>query len=238
MAASKLKTGVPGLDTIFKGGIREKSSVLVSGGPGTGKTILTMQFLVEGAKRKEPGLFILYDAEEGLLDYADSLGIEIRKFVKSGMIHIVQESSMIRKFSSIAVPLDIITKKRIKRVVLDSLTMFAYIHTTDDKEYRKEILNFLHSMRNITLLATTEMTESNLDDLSFKPEDFMFDGIVFLTKVRQGSSFERVLHVGKMRGQDHLINLYPFFIGKGGIKVYPDQIPFSLAQKDTAQKSN
>src|SRR3989338_11682100 len=80
-SAGKLKTGVPGLDEILKGGIVRKSAVLVSGGPGTGKTILAMQFLAEGARRGEAGMYILYDTEkEELLDYAHDLGIDLRKY--------------------------------------------------------------------------------------------------------------------------------------------------------------
>ena len=53
MAATKLKTGVPGLDKILKGGLVEKSSVLVSGGPGTGKSVIAVNILGEVAQRNK-----------------------------------------------------------------------------------------------------------------------------------------------------------------------------------------
>ena len=60
---------------------------MVSGGPGTGKTILALQFLIEGAKNGEPSLLVVYDTGDGeLLDHADTLGLELRKYVESGMI--------------------------------------------------------------------------------------------------------------------------------------------------------
>jgi len=83
-------------------------------------------------------------------------------------------------------------------------------------------------MKNVTLLATAEARSFQIDNIHFLPEDFLFDGIIFLTKLRQQAAFERVLHVGKMRGQDHLINIFPFNIGNGGVTVYPDQLPFAL----------
>jgi circadian clock protein KaiC len=229
----KIKTGIKGLDEILKGGIMEKSAVLISGGPGTGKTIFTMQFLIEGAKRGELGLAILYDTtSEEYLAYADSLSLPLRKYWKEKKIFLIEQPMVIKRTASIAAPLQMLRSKDIKRVSLDSLTMFAYIHVRDDKGYRAEIISFLNHMNNITLLATAEAASSSVDEVVFRPEEFLFDGVIFLTKVRQEASFERVLHVHKMRSQDHLINIFPFFIQSGGIQVYPDQLPFALMEAD------
>lgn len=229
----RLKTGIPGLDEILKGGIREKSAVLVSGGPGTGKTILAMQFLAEGAKNGEAGMYILYDTEkEELLDYAQDLGIDLRKY-ENKSIFVVKQPLLVQKTPSLAIPLQLLRDKKIKRVVLDSLTMFSYVHVTEDRSYRAEIVTFLDRMKNVTLIATSEASGSYFEAVSYKPEDFLFDGIIFMAKIRQEASFERVLHVAKMRGQEHLMNIYPVSVSEGGIKVYPDQLPFSLMGKET-----
>ncbi|HIG93636.1 TPA: hypothetical protein HA242_06165 [Candidatus Woesearchaeota archaeon] len=237
MPVTKLASGVPGLDQILKGGIREKSSFLVSGGPGTGKSIFGMQFLIAGAERGEKGLAILYDTEpEQYLIYAATLGINLEKYVKSGLITLLKEPLMLRKVPTLAPPLEIIQTKKIKRVALDSLSIFSYIYISDDREYRSKVMSFLYYMRDVTLLATVEALEFDIDELKFRPEHFLFDGVVFLTKVRVEASFERVLHVAKMRGQEHLMNIYPFTIGKGGITVYPDQLPFSLMNNEGLKK--
>ena len=239
MATSKLKTGIPGLDNILKGGFLGNSAVLISGGPGTGKSLMGMQFLVEGAKNKEPGLCILYDTEaEEFLNYADSLGIPVREYEKKGLITILKEPVVVRRVAPLASPVSLIKQKNIRRVVLDSLTMFSYLHVLDDRDYRMKILDFLRAMKNVTLLATAEASASNLDEANFKAEDFLFDGLIFLTKVRQDAAFERVLHVSKMRGQDHLMNVYPFSIEMGGVKVYPDQLPFALMKGDYISTKN
>ncbi|MBT5740256.1 hypothetical protein HOI26_04085 [Candidatus Woesearchaeota archaeon] len=229
MVVKKLKTGISGLDKVFKGGVREKSALLISGGPGTGKSIFAMHFLIAGAKAGEPGMAILYDVDKDeYLDYADTLGLPVRKYVDEKKIFLVKQPLLLRKTPNLSVPLELMRKRKIKRVVLDSLTMFSYVHVTDDRQYRSEIVNFLDRMNGVTLLATSEARFLNIDEANFNPEDFLFDGVVYLTKVRKEAEFERVLHVSKMRGQDHLINLVPFFIDKGGIKVYPDQIPFAV----------
>ncbi|MBU0460447.1 MAG: hypothetical protein KJ597_00625 [Nanoarchaeota archaeon] len=238
MVINRIKSGIPGLDKIFKGGMRENSSVLVSGGPGTGKTIMGMQFLLEGAKRKEPGLCLLYDAGDSFAEYAKSLGIDLEKYVKSGLITIIQQPIIIKKIGSLAAPLELIKKKKIKRVFLDSITMFSYVHVLNEQDYRREIVKFLKNMENVTLMATAENPGLNIDDINFRAEDFLFDGVIHITKVRQEASFERVLHVSKMRGQEHLVNLYPFFIKKGGIEVFPDQLPFSLMALEAGKQKS
>ena len=239
MITSKLKTGVPGLDIILKGGLLEKSTLLVSGGPGTGKSLMGMQFLVEGAKNKEPGLCILYDTEaEEYLNYADSLGIPVREYQRKGLIIVHKEPVMVRRVAPLASPVSMIKQKNIRRVVLDSLTLFSYLHVVEDRDYRMKILDFLKAMKNVTLLATAEASSSNLDEANFRAEDFLFDGLIFLTKVRQDANFERVIHVSKIRGQDHLINVYPFSIEKGGVKIYPDQLPFVLMKGESLSQKN
>src|SRR3989344_6533053 len=118
-----IKSGTPGMDDLLKGGIREGSAVLLSGGPGTGKTIIAIQFLIEGAKNGEPGLLVTYDTgDKELLDNADTLGLELRKYVDSGQITLLKQDIIIKKVPSLAIPLELIARKKIKRVALDSLT--------------------------------------------------------------------------------------------------------------------
>ena len=81
----------------------------------------------------------------------------------------------------------------------------------------------------------SEKSISNIDEIEYRAEDFLFDGLVILTKIRKSASFEHCIMVEKMRGQDHLTNIVPFTIGKGGITVFPKQLPFSLIEKDEAK---
>ena len=231
-----LKTGVPGLDEIFRGGINEKSSVLVTRAPGTGKTILAMQFLIEGAKRNEPGIYITTDEDlDSIREYMKSFSFDknLQKYEKKGMVTLLKQSVSAKKLVSIAAPLEIIKKNKVKRVVLDSLSLFEYTCPTKE-DFRREVMDFIARMREagVTLLVTSERETVNLDELKYKPQDFLFQGLVILTKIRKGSSFERCVHVAKMRGQNVLLDVYPFNIDKNGINVFPNQLPFSLIEKD------
>jgi len=239
MVYYKVKTGVPGLDEIFKGGVNKGSSVLVTGSPGTGKTLLALQFIHAGARLGESGLYITCEEPIELIkSYAKGIGLDLDGYEKKGLITFIKQPVTLRKIASIARPLEIIRKKKIKRVVLDSLTFFEYIHTAGEMDFRKEVLGFLTAMREegVTLFVTSEQINPDFDSFIFRPQDFLFSGLVILAKVRKASSFERCLHVAKLRGQEHLIDIYPFTIGKGGIKVFPKQLPFSLIEKEAKER--
>ena len=237
----KIKLGILGLDEILKGGVKKGSTVLITGVPGTGKTIAAFQFIYNGAKQGIPGLYIT--SEENVIslrDHMASLGFnDIIDLEKKGLITIAEQSVTSGKMLSIEAPAKIIAKKKIKRVVLDSLTLFKFVYSTSINEFRKGIISFITQMKSadVTLVVTSERYIAELDRFEFRSEDFLFDGVIILSKIRKGSSFERIIFVSKLRGQDHLIDVFPFHIGKGGLKVYPQQIPFSLIEQDVLKKS-
>ena len=234
-----ISTGIPGLDEIFKGGIRKYSSILITGAPGTGKSIAALQFIYEGAKNGEPSLYIT--AEEttaSLREYAKSIGIDIDTYEKKGLLILMEERLTGGKIVSIQAPMDVIKKKKIKRVALDSLTLFEYVYSSNVLEFRRGVLEFIKSMKeaNVTLLATSETKTTDIDNFIYSPRDFLFEGLIILIKVRKGNSFERCLCVAKMRGQSHSLDIYPLKITEKGMKVLPKQIPFSLIEKDIIKK--
>ena len=239
MALNLIKTGIKGLDAVLKGGLRQNSSILLTGGPGTGKTILALQYICEGAKLGEAGLYITFEETvESLREYADSVDLNLRELEKKGLVTLVQQPISDKKIMSIAAPLNVIRQKKIKRVALDSLTLFEYMHVAGTMDFRKEVLDFILRMKEagVTLLATSQKATVNFDQLEYQPQDFLFEGVIVLTKVRKSSSFERCLSVVKLRGQDHLIDIYPFAIKKGGIEIFPKEIPFSLIEQDIEDK--
>lgn len=222
------KTGVPGLDEILKGGIRERSSILVKGPAGTGKTILALQFILQGAKLNEPGVFISAEEElEDLRENAKSLGMDLEKYEKKKLIYLIKQPMALRKLISIATPLDLMRKRKIKRVVLDSLTIFRY-GTDNEMAYRKEVLNLIGNMRKVLFLATAEDKQGGIDEFNGNSEESLFDGIIRLIKVRRDNNFERCVFIEKLRGQDHSTDIFPFTITNRGIVMHPKEIPFSL----------
>jgi KaiC/GvpD/RAD55 family RecA-like ATPase len=226
----KIKSGIPGMDELLNGGFNENSSILVMGAPGTGKSIFAIQFLYGGCKNKEAGLYITCEEDaDAVRSYSKNLGLDFSEFEKRGLAKIIKEDISVRKPLSIARPLEIIKSNNIKRVVLDSLTLFEYA-SSNETEFRKSLLEFLSAMKSakVTLLVVSQEGMQSIDLLRYRPQDFLFDGLVLLTKIRKGSSFERCVNVVKMRGQEHVIDIVPFTIEKNGIVVHTKEIPFSL----------
>jgi len=236
-----IKTGVPGLDQVLKGGLRRNSTVLITGAPGTGKTILTLQFIYYGAKDYgENGIFITTEESLDVLNQsAENLGLDIASLVKNGKIFFVQKPLATLKggIASLKGLIDLIKKKNIKRVALDSLVFFEYLYprVNDNKvEFRRQVLIFIQQMKKagVTFMAVSEKSVTDFDRLSYDMMDFVFEGIVLLSRIRKGSYFERVLTVAKIRGQDHSLDVYPIMIGSEGLRVLFDQTPFSLVEKE------
>ena len=236
-----IKTGIPGLDQVLKGGLRKNSSILVTGAPGTGKTMLALQFIYYGAKSyNENGIFISTEESLDVLDQsAKNLGMDLGSMVKSNKIFFIQKPIATLKggISSIKGLVDAIKKDNVKRVALDSLIFFEYLYPRFDgnkMEFRRQVLIFMQEMKkaNVTFLVVSERSVTDFDRLTYDMMDFVFDGIILLSRIRKGSYFERVLTVAKIRGQDHSLDVYPVTIGHDGLKVLVDQTPFSLVEKE------
>ena len=242
MAIEYIKSGIPGLDKVLKGGFRKNATILVTGAPGTGKTIMAMQFIYYGAKNhNEPGIFIT--VEENLSDLknnAKNLGMDIVAMEKKGKIFMFQKPVTQLKGGIVSIKglLDLIKKKNVKRVALDSLIFFEYLYPKFNHnfmEYRRQILIFLQKLKNagVTFMAVSERKITDLDRLEFDIMDFVFEGFIVLSRIRKGSYFERVLTVAKIRGQSHSLDAYPIAIEDNkGFQVLVDQTPFSLVEKE------
>ena len=243
----KIKTGINGLDQVLKGGLRKNSSILVTGAPGTGKTILALQFIYHGAKKyNENGIFIATeDDPSDLRKNAKNLGMDLEDMEKKGKIFIVNKPLATLKggIESIKGLLDLIKKKNIKRIALDSLIFFEYLYpkvNSNAMEFRRQVLLFMQKIKHagVTFMAVSERKITDLDRLEYDMMDFVFEGFIVLTRIRKGSYFERVLTVAKIRGQDHSLDVYPITINDNeGLRVLHDQVPFSLVEKEEAKET-
>jgi len=231
-----VKTGIDGLDEIMRGGIVPNSSFLVTGGPGTGKSIMGLQFVIDGAlKFNEPGVYItVEESADDIRYYARRLGWNIEELERKGLVTIIEqqvlERSMVKSLVSIEYIKQLVREKSAKRIVLDSLTLFNFMYSNDTTTLRTELIRFIKNMRTIgvTLLMISDRYSTGIDDIAYAEEDFIFHGVVLLSKLRVQASYERCLHIVKQRGVDHSMKIYPFKIGEGGITVITDATPFAL----------
>lgn len=239
MPIEKIRTGVPGLDRVLKGGLRKNTTLLITGSPGTGKTIMALQFIYNGAKQfGEKGIFISTEENAAeLRAYAGELGMDLEKYEKTGKLFLFEERVEFLKggLASIQGLIDMIKTKKIQRVALDSIIFFEYLYqrTKNEMDYRRHVILFLRKLKDagVTFLTISERKITDLDKLEYNMLDFIFEGFIITSRIRKGSYFERIMTVAKLRGQDHSLEVYPINIGKGGVKVMSDQIPFSLSEK-------
>jgi KaiC/GvpD/RAD55 family RecA-like ATPase len=229
-----VKTGVPGADTILNGGLYPASSVLVLGPPGSGKSIFGMQFVYAGARDFGEGGLILAieETDRSLSEYAASIGLDRwDELVNGGSITPVTDDY----FSKLDLPgslegiMDRISRTDAKRMVLDSMNIFKY-YFPQDVDRRRYLLKFIRILKKkgITLLMVSEAMEV-FPRMPLTDEMYMSDGNISLFLSRMGNNVERCFWVTKMRRQAFSMKIVPMSIGKGGIEVYPDAVPYSLS---------
>ncbi|VVB59562.1 Circadian clock protein kinase KaiC [uncultured archaeon] len=193
-------TGLKKLDSILSGGYPENSVILLSGGPGTGKTLLALKFLLEGAKAGEKCCYItLCESTEELIKAAESVKSlnEVKKYLGKNLaiepIYMSQSNISMKRF------VDILSNyPKIDRIVIDDVNKLL-MFSENEKAYRAylvEIINSLKRTKSSLLLCETKSDEI-LD--SGGDESFECDGIVQLVFLDLEEKPMRALIVHKMR---------------------------------------
>lgn len=220
----RVKTGIAGLDEMLNGGIPTGRHVAVYGGPGSGKSSFSFEFLYQGAKQGEPGLYItLEETTEDILDNMKNtfpLMKDTNKLIESKALEIMKPEKL--ELEEVANVLeDRITSTGIKRAVIDSATMIR-LSFKNDIEYRQTLFEFLSLLRNldVTTITTVEATSPRREEVRFDIEHFVMDGIINLYNLDKEDRRVRALEIFKMRGTDHSRDLVPFKVTPSGIKVY------------------
>lgn len=217
----RLSTGVAGLDALTEGGIPEGFNILISGAPGTGKTILGLQFIHEGVKKGEPGIYVSFEQfREDIIRQAEQFGwSSIRNEKLFSLLSIKHKD--IQSFMSYLN--DEVEAKKAKRLVIDSLSVVSvYTNVMEDPEHVKlsdlsldlhsktpidpaqvrkqtiyHILAKIKAMGVTTFLISEQVDPNRLtrDEVS----EFVCDGLIQFRKVVIGKDVIRSVTVEKMR---------------------------------------
>ena len=227
----KCPTGIKGFDEITEGGLPKNRITLISGGAGSGKTLLGIDFLVNGVIHyKERGVFMSFEETEHEVyqDVAslswDLHGLIAKKEIRfehvlldRNDIHEKGEFNLEGLFIRLELAIDSI---RAKRVVLDSIeSLFAGIRDTGLLRLEiKRLFRWL-KQKQVTAVITGEQWQDSFTRHGL--EEFISDCIILLdNRVRQQVSTRRI-RVIKYRGSNHGTNEYPFVIDKDGLSVIP-----------------
>ncbi|HUR98976.1 MAG TPA: ATPase domain-containing protein [Pyrinomonadaceae bacterium] len=233
--SERLPTGIVGLDYILKGGLPKNRLHLVEGSPGTGKTTLGLQFLLEGARRGEKGLYItLSESGEELVAVAESHGwsldnIVIKDLTQSG--DSLMDNSNYTVFHPSEVELDEATRavldevERVNpvRVVFDSLSEMRML-ASEPLRFRRQILALKQYFltRNCTVLLLDDRTLNDSD----RQLESIAHGVLILEYVPVEYGRQRhTIRVVKMRGIKFHSGSHDFNIESGGLVVFPRLAP-------------
>ncbi len=228
---SRLRTGSAGLDSILEGGFPANRLYLVEGDPGTGKTTLALQFLLEGARRGEPVLYVtLSETREELTEVARSHGwslegVNLHELVppeeslKAEAQYTIFHPSEVELGETTRAVIDEVERIQPRRVVFDSLSEMRLL-ARDPLRYRRQILalkQFFAGRRSTVLL---------LDDRTSADADLQVQsiahGVLMLEQMALDYGAERRrLRVAKLRGSRFRGGFHDFNITTGGLEVFP-----------------
>lgn len=230
-ALEKCPTGIAGLDEITQGGLPRGRPTLICGDAGSGKTILAMQFLVQGISEfNEPGVFIAF--EENAQDLAinmASMGVDVQRLcaeeklaidwvhVDPGEIEEAGEYDLEGLFIRIQCA---IQRVHARRIVLDSIE--ALFSTLKDQSLlRSELQRLFRWIKDqqLTAIVTGERGDGRLTRHGL--EEYVADCVISLDHEVLNQISTRHVRVVKYRGSVHGANQYPFLIGKNGFSVFP-----------------
>lgn len=216
----RITTGIRSFDKLCGKGLIENSINLVVGGPGSGKTIFAMQFLLEGCKQGETAIYVTFEEDkEKFYNHMASLGWDLKTYEDQGRFVFLkympeQVKKMIMEGGGAIESL--ITSTSAKRLVIDSITSFSLLYRNEfsKKEAALKLFNMISKWECTTLL--TEQETINHAPIN-STLSFEADSVILLYHDKIGLTRMRSIEVLKMRGTKHPKHTYHFNISQKGI---------------------
>ncbi len=218
----RIKSGISGLDKLMEGGYPKDSVILVSGGPGTGKTIFGLQFIYYGAKNNEPGVYISFEQEpEQLKNSVKRFNMDFDKLEKEGKVIILRIKDARDITEILKVIKNSIKKIKAKRLVIDSISSMEIFASTFKsmardlplgvigkgirflpppeaivKRLMYKIIDYFKEL-DVTTLLISESRDTQYS--RYGVSEFICDGIVKLEAEAMGDKLQRNILIVKMR---------------------------------------
>jgi len=230
----RVVTGIAGLDEILNGGIPKRNVVLLSGGPGTGKSILGQQYLYNGLLRGEPGVLVVLEEHPVQVRISMSqFGWDVRAYEEKKTFAIVdaftagigeaakREKYVVRDPGDFQLLLDVlrdaINDVNAERAVVDSVSTLYITKPTMARGMILQLKKVLSGMGCTSILISqVSVTERGFGGPGV---EHAADGIIRLDLDEVDGELKRSIIVWKMRGTSHSMRRHPFVITNKGIEI-------------------
>jgi len=219
----RASTGVAGLDAMLGGGLPRASATVVQGGTGTGKTLLAMHFLLEGARRGEAGIhFTMEETPDQLRGIAQGFGWDLRAFEERKLLTLAYVSPVeLSTDAFLNRARQQIQQLGARRAVLDSLTSMA-LGVVTERRFKELVYSMTKHFRalGVTLDMNMEIAELlGSAQISGYGVSFAADNVIQLKYVEANGALDRGILVLKARGVQHATEVRAVTLGAGGMKI-------------------
>jgi len=223
--SERVPTGILGLDALTEGGFLKGDVVLVAGRTGSGKTILSTQFIYNGAVQYgEKGVYATFEEDAKTLKRNMlKFGFDLERLEQEGMIKIIDLEGLKGEGLSANIDFILTTLGEIngKRLVIDSLT--AFLSGCSEKFEYRTFMHLIYRMLKIhgfTTLMTCSVP-TGADTLGLGIEEFVADALIFLENVVDGLELKTRFMIRKMRGTDHSRKYHNVIVTDKGLQIVP-----------------
>ncbi|MEK6987557.1 MAG: ATPase domain-containing protein [Candidatus Thermoplasmatota archaeon] len=217
----RVPSGIPGLDDLIEGGFWPKSTIVLLGSSGTGKSTFAVQFLMEGVEQGEQALYVtLEEPPEQIMREAELMGFDLKKYYEKSLFFIHLKGKNFKKMIEEQLPQ--LVKARADyniatRVAIDPMT--PVIWATQDKLEQRELIGKLfYTLKELGVVLCTVEEHSKPGETV--GEDvllplYLSDGAIHLEYYPIGGAFNRTLKILKMRAVHHGEGVYPYLFARG-----------------------
>ncbi|MEM4486347.1 MAG: KaiC domain-containing protein [Zestosphaera sp.] len=235
----RVETGVPGLDGLLFGGIPKRNIVLISGGPGTGKTIFSHQFLYHGLTCGEPGVLITLEEHPAQVRREmNEFGWDVRKYEDSGLFAIVdaftggvgesakRERYVVKSIDDIGEFVEVVRQAlreiKAQRAAVDSVSTLYLTKPSIARGILMQLKKVLSGLGVTSFLVS----QVSVTDRGFGGPgvEHVADGIIRLDLDEMDGELVRSIVIWKMRGTRHDMRRHLFEITDRGVVVYLDRV--------------
>jgi len=223
--SGRVPTGIDGLDALIEGGFLRGDIILVAGGSGSGKTILSTQFIHNGATQHgEKGVYATFEEDSKTLKRNMlKFGFNLERLEREGTIKLIDLEALKGEglSANLQFILNALEKIKGKRLVIDSLT--AFLTACQEKFEYRMLMHLLYKMlktQDITTIMTCSVP-MGVEMLGVGIEEFVADSLILLENVIYGLELKTKFIIRKMRGTNHSRKYHDVIITDKGLQILP-----------------